>query len=106
MVYLAVRSFFVRLEITDDHLLVHGWFRNRSFAREQVRRVDHVRGPIPLAVAVSMGVRAIPQSWFLVLTTSGDPSLALDSTLARYSDSNRQINALRSWLTREGRGAQ
>jgi hypothetical protein len=101
LAYLALRSFFVRLEITANELLVRGWFRNRRFLREELQRIDHLRGPIPLAVAVSFGVRTIPQSWFLVLATRSEQSLALDSTLASYANSKLQLETLRAWLAAE-----
>lgn len=101
LVYLAIRSLWVRLEVAPDELRVHGWFQSRTFPREDLLRIDHIRGPIPLAGAVSLAVRAIPQSWFLVLSTRSERGLALDSTISSYRNSKLQLDFLRSWLSGE-----
>lgn len=97
LLYLTVRSLWVRISLESSRVIVHGWFRRRVFERDDIERFDQVRGPVPLAVAVSFAMRTVPQSWFLVITTRTRGPIAVEASIASYRNSQRQLKALRFW---------
>ncbi len=104
LVYLILRSIFVRIEIDDEMAHVFGWFRNRVFHRREIRRIYHVYGPLPLVVLVSLGVRTIPGVWYLVIEHVDGRIFALDSTFSDRAASVEQLDGMLAWFNDNAHG--
>ena len=98
LLYLVLRSAWVRIEISGDHLVCRGWFRTRSYDRKEVLDVYQYRMPKPLATVVSFEFIQVHGHWTVQLDTVGDGIVSLDSSLATYKNSKRQAAAIRKWL--------